>query len=174
MGEIDKCVEGAEGIYQEIKKIREKLESLNEEDPKSLLIFKPYYEKLLQILEKSKELASCPVPVIKVNGDCQVISPLEPMFFSEYTQLPDPKEPYTIIDDIRRHGKNGRLSKIDELLKDVEIRLDNYIHGVKECKVDFGDAEDEDIDSMMLELGLNPDEFIDKEENGEEKKGDKE
>lgn len=159
MENLKKCFEEAKELHEELRAILNKLKDLNEEDPKSLMIFKADYDKLLKLLEKSKELAKCPVPAIKINDSCHYPSPLEPLFFSEYTLLPDPNEPYTVIDDIRRYGKNGHISKIKQLLEDIDGRLENYIRGINECKVDLDGVED-DVDSMMLKLGINPDDFL--------------
>ncbi len=167
----DKCVSEAEEIYNELKKIKEKIENLSEDDPKALYEFKPYYDELLKVLEKSKELASCPVPAIKIYDKCQYMSPLEPLFFADYTTLPNPNEPYTIIDDVRRFGKQGRLTKIKDLLDDVVTRLEAYLGGVKECAVELPQGE-EDIDSMMMKLGINPDEFLEDGEEVEENKSE--
>ena len=165
----NKCLDKTEEVYNELKKIEEKLRTLDPEDPKSLYIFKPHYEKLLKVLEESKSLASCPIPALKVGeSDCDYISPLEPLTLGEYSGIPAPDEPYTIIDTIRRQAKNGRLDKITEEISKLNERLEAYLGGLKECPLDIPET-DEDIDSMMVELGLNPDEMEEEKEKKEEK-----
>ena len=163
----DVCVEKPKEIYEELRKIKDELDNIiskyGPDDMRGLAAFKKEYDRLLKLLEESKDIANCPVPVVKVDGDCEYMSPLEPLILSTYAGVPHPDEPYTIIDDIRRQAKNNRLDKIRDLISDLEDRLGAYVHGITECKIDL-DAVPDDIDSVMLELGLNPDEMIEEEE----------
>ena len=159
MGDV--CVDKAEEIYKQLKSIDESIQKLNPDDPKSLYLFKPEYERLLKVIENTKDLTTCPVPALKNGDNCTYMSPLEPVTLGEYAGLPIEGEPYTILDEIRRQGHNGNINKIADIVKDIEERLDIYLHGVKECKID---VPEEDIDSMMLQLGINPDDYIEKED----------
>jgi len=151
----DKCIEGTQKIYEELKKITEVLNKLDPEDPRSLYKFKPYYENLLNVLEESKSLASCDIPALKVDGECEYVSPLEPLTLAEYANLPAPDEGYTIIDKIRRYAKYGDLAKIQKTVNDIKERLEAVVYGLKECPIELDEnveLSDEDINLMLKEL----------------------
>jgi len=165
----DKCIDKPKEIYEELKDILDKLDNIinnqGAEDYSSMVAFKKEYDRLLKVLEDSKNIANCPVPAIKFEGsECKYMSPLEPLTLSAYAGVPSPDEPYTIIDSIRRQARNMRLDKIRALIYGLIDKLGAYVRGVTECKVDLSNVDDEDIDSMMLQLGLNPDKFSEGEE----------
>jgi len=127
--DMEECKEKLEQVYKDVKDVKEFVDEISE-DIHFFIENKDKISQVFDMVEKEfSEAKSCPVPVVKVDGECKPTSQLLEPIVGRYIPSDD------IFDDIRVLIDAAAVGKLKDKLNELEKYLESVVEGYNSCPI---------------------------------------
>ena len=142
MVRIEECKEKLEKVHKDVSELDKFIDELSS-DYKFFIEHRDKIKDVFELIEKEfTEAKSCPVPAVKVDGECKDVSLLLEPVVGRYVPSED------IFYEIRTLIDAGALGKLKDKVKELENYLDSVVGGYT-CPIPEN-ASQEDVETPKL------------------------
>ena len=143
MAELDKCKESLEKLDKEVKQLREFIDDVGSEYSFFIKHIGDIKEVFNMLEKEFSEVKSCPVPAVKVDGECKDTSLLLEPVVGRYVPSED------IFYEIKTLVDAGALGKLKDKVSELESYIDSIAGGYT-CPIPETTSEEEMKTPMLM------------------------